>query len=58
MKCSICKNDYPNIHEIKHGNEIHFMCSKSWNDMLADLDPTVDAMILPDFCPDEDAQRA
>jgi hypothetical protein len=53
MKCSICKNEYPDIHKIQHGEKTLYMCSKSWNDILYNLDPTIDSVILTDSCPDE-----
>lgn len=56
--CAICKKDYPNLEEIHHGKEILFMCSKSWNDILYDLDPTIDSVILTDSCPDEGVNDA
>jgi hypothetical protein len=58
MKCTICKNEYSDIHEIQHGEKTMYMCAQSWNYWLADLDGNADASLASNYCPDEKVNNA
>jgi len=63
QNCSVCHFavDEDKIYPILHGGKMLYMCSKSWNQWLADmLDDTIpdSTYVLPDFCPKEESNDA
>lgn len=62
-KCQICQDSNQYVLEIQHGDEVRYMCSVQWNQMISDqfvYEPALAEQyyVLPEGCSQHPAEVA